>query len=147
MSKPGSRRIKFVALLIDAKNPYYIVRVYDTGRLVSTIKKIFDLDFIKTWFFYNQSLVEYGYVSTIVKRGGRTVAIVFDEAVSRHVNLFLFYLYSVSNLKSRGRVDCLAKCWSRIDAASPIVDVLLELSRMVESKRFFNLLRGYCLCQ
>lgn len=147
MSKPSKKTLKVVAVLVEVEKPYYLIRVYESGRLITTLKRFLKPEYIKRWFFYNQSLLEYKYVEIKERRNKKTISIAFDEAVSRHFKIFVFYLYSIVNLKSYRRVDCLARCWSRIDATSPVLDTLLELSRITESKRFSGLLRGYCLCR
>lgn len=138
---------KVVAVYTESKKPYYLVRFYEGGRAVYKPVKLLKPEFMRFWFNYNQSLLEYGYVSLNERREGRTIRVVFSEAASRHYKLYVLYLRSIDGLKSGRRVDCLAKCWSRIDSTSPIIDVLWELSMIVEPKRFSNLLRGYCLCK
>lgn len=139
--------LKAVLTLVDAKKPYYIIRAYDSGKLLITVRRIVKPEYAERWFLYNQSLIEYGYVRIVKRRGGRTVCFVFDEASGRQFELFLLYILSISNLKSPRRIDCLAKCWSQIDAVSPLIDVFLELERITDEKRFIGLLRGYCLCR
>lgn len=147
MASPAKRQLKIVATLVDAKRPYYLVRAYDTGRLLVGIKKIVKPEFIKRWFFYNQTLIQYEHVVIKEKREGKTISIEFDDATSRHFRIYLLYLYSIANLKSSRRVDCIARCWSKVDATWPAIDLLWEISRSMDPKRFSGLLRGYCLCR
>ncbi|MEM0224811.1 MAG: hypothetical protein QXS24_06750 [Desulfurococcaceae archaeon] len=147
MSASSKRQLKVVANLIEARKPYYLVRAYDSGKLVMSIKRIIKPEYVKRWFFYNQSLIQYGHVVIREKGENRTIRIEFDEATSRHFKIFLYYLYSISNLRSFRKVDCLARCWSKIDATTPVVDLLWDISRSIDQKRFSGLLRGYCLCR
>jgi hypothetical protein len=101
---------------------------------------------ILRWFLYNQSLIDQGLVSIRRKSSG-TIQVVFSESVERHFKIFLLHVYSVLNIRSDRKAECLAKCWSRLDAISPIIDVLWELSRITDVRRFSGLLRGYCLCR
>jgi hypothetical protein len=142
---PG-RRLKVVVQLIQAKKPYYIVRAYDSGRLIFQGKKIIKPEYVSKWFLYNQALLDQGF-AVVKKRSSGGLQVVFGELAERRFKLFLLYVYSLLNIRSSRRADCLAKCWSKIDVVSPIVDQLWELSRMVEEKRFSSLLRGYCLCR
>uniref|UniRef100_A0A7J3PK31 Uncharacterized protein n=1 Tax=Staphylothermus marinus TaxID=2280 RepID=A0A7J3PK31_STAMA len=147
MSKVSKRSMKAVSMLIESRKPYYLVRFYESGDLTGVLKKVLKPEFIKRWLLYNQSLLEYGYVKVFEKRGGRTITVVFDEFSMRHFKLYTLYLHSIVNLKSNRRVDCLAKCFSNIDATSPVIDLLLDLSRIIDRKKFIGLLRGFCLCQ
>ncbi|MEM4620461.1 MAG: hypothetical protein QW607_09645 [Desulfurococcaceae archaeon] len=138
---------KATATLHESRKPYYLVRLYESGDLTCVLKKILKPEYIRRWLLYNQSLLEYGYVKVFEKRGGRTITVVFDEFSMRHFKLYTLYLHSIINLKSSRRVDCLARCFSNIDATSPVIDLLLDLSRTIDRKKFIGLLRGFCLCQ
>ncbi|MEM1696694.1 MAG: hypothetical protein QXQ90_08890 [Desulfurococcaceae archaeon] len=146
MVRAEKKPLKAVAVLVSAKKPYYIVTIYDRGWRIEVIKRILKPEFITRWFTYNQSLLEFNYAVIKEKRDKKTISIAFDEAASRHFTIYVFYLWSISNLRSSRKVDCLAKCWSMIDAISPVADILRELSRSVDRKRFVGALRGYCLC-
>lgn len=132
---------------MESRKPYYLVRFYEGGRVLLKPVKLLKPEFLRSWFTYNQSLLEYEYASVSEKRRGGTIRVLFSGEASRHFKLYVLYLSSVNGLKSGRRVDCLAKCWSRIDSTSPIIDVLWELSMIVDQRRFSNLLRGYCLCR
>ena len=146
-TKATKFQFKVVVQLVKAKKPYYLVRAYETGKLIYQGKKLVNPDYALKWLLYNQSLVEYGHVRVKKKEKTGTITIGFTDFASRHFKLFLFHVVSVLNIKSARKADCLARCWSRIDATSPIIDSLWELSRMIEPKRFTSLLRGYCLCK
>jgi hypothetical protein len=141
----GTRRLKVVIQLVQAKKPYYLVRCYDAGRLVFQGKRLVKPDYALKWLLYNQALVEQGLVR--VESKSDVTRVVFSELAERHFKLFLFHVYSVLNIRSARRADCLARCWSRIDAISPIIDLLWDLMKITELKRFSSLLRGYCLCK
>jgi hypothetical protein len=142
----AAMRLKVVIQLVPARKPYYIVRCYDTGRLVLLAKRVTKPEHILRWFLYNQSLIDQGLVS-IKRKSSGTIQVVFSESVERHFKIFLLHVYSVLNIRSDRKAECLAKCWSRLDAISPIIDVLWELSRITDVRRFSGLLRGYCLCR
>jgi hypothetical protein len=139
-------RLKVVIQLIRARRPYYAVRYYESGRLILQAKRVVKPDYILRWFLYNQSLLDQG-LTQVKRRASGTVQITFSETVERHFKVFLLYVYSILNIRSSRRVDCLARCWSRLDVVSPVVDVLWELSRITDVRRFSGLLRGYCLCR
>ncbi len=141
-----ARKLKVVIQPVYSTKPYHIVRCYDTGRLIVFGKKIYKQDLVLRWLLYNQSLIDQGFVKVMKKEKGST-RVVFDEKAERHFKLFIFHIYSVLNIRSSKRADCLAKCWSRLDAISPIIDILWELMKMSDQKRFSSLLRGYCLCR
>lgn len=143
--KPPVRRLKVVVQLVRAKKPYYIVRCYDAGRLILQAKRIVKPEHVLKWFMFNQVLVDQGYVR-VEKSPSGTIRVVFSDHVERHFKIFLFHVYSVLNIKSATRAECFAKCWSRLDTVSPVVDALWELSRMVDVKRFSRIARGYCSC-
>jgi|GEM_PF-1579435 len=142
----GDARLKVVIQYIPARRPYYMVRCYDYGRPVLQAKRIVKPDYVLRWFLYNQSLLDQG-LATVKRRDGGTVRVSFSELVERHSKVFLLYVYSILNVRSSRRVDCLARCWSRVDVVSPVVDALWELSRITDVRRFSGLLRGYCLCR
>jgi hypothetical protein len=144
--KPIARRLKVVIQLVQAKKPYYLVRCYDAGRLVFQGRRLVKQDYALKWLLYNQALIEQGLVR-VESRGGPATRVVFSEQAERHFKLYLLYVYSVLNIRSSRKVDCLAKCWSRIDAISPVVDLLWDLMKITDPKRFSSLLRGYCLCR
>jgi len=144
--KPIARRLKVVIQLVQAKKPYYLVRCYDAGRLVFQGRRLVKQDYALKWLLYNQALIEQGLVR-VESRDGVATRVVFSEQAERHFKLYLLYVYSVLNIRSSRRVDCLAKCWSRIDAISPVVDLLWDLMKITDPKRFSSLLRGYCLCR
>lgn len=139
-------KLKVVLQLVKAKKPYYLVRAYEAGRLVYQGKRLLNPDYALKWLRYHQSLVEYDHVRVEERKTG-TIVIEFSDFASRHFKLFLFHVLGTLNIKSARKAECLAVCWSRIDATSPIIDTLWELSRIVEPKRFISLLRGYCLCK
>jgi len=144
--KPIARRLKVVIQPVQAKKPYYLVKCYDAGRLVFQGRRLVKQDYALKWLLYNQALIEQGLVR-VESRGGSATRVVFSEQAERHFKLYLLYVYSVLNIRSSRRVDCLAKCWSRIDAISPIIDLLWDLMKITDPKRFSSLLRGYCLCR
>jgi len=144
--KPIARRLKVVIQPVQAKKPYYLVKCYDAGRLVFQGRRLVKQDYALKWLLYNQALIEQGLVR-VESRGGSATRVVFSEQAERHFKLYLLYVYSVLNIRSSRRVDCLAKCWSRIDAISPIIDLLWDLMKIIDPKRFSSLLRGYCLCR
>ena len=144
--KPIARRLKVVIQLVQAKKPYYLVRCYDAGRLVFQGRRLVKQDYALKWLLYNQALIEQGLVR-VESRGGVATRVVFSEQAERHFKLYLLYIYSVLNIRSSRKVDCLAKCWSRIDAISPVVDLFWDLMKITDPKRFSSLLRGYCLCR
>jgi len=144
--KPIARRLKVVIQLVQAKKPYYLVRCYDAGRLVFQGRRLVKQDYALKWLLYNQALIEQGLVR-VESRGGGATRVVFSEQAERHFKLYLLYIYSVLNIRSSRKVDCLAKCWSRIDAISPVVDLFWDLMKITDPKRFSSLLRGYCLCR
>ncbi len=139
-------RLKVVIQPVPARRPYYIVKCYDAGRLVLLAKRIAKPEHVLRWFFYNQSLIDQELVSVKRKSNG-TLQVIFSELVERHFKIFLLHVYSVLNIRSGRKAECLARCWSRLDAISPIIDVLWELSRITDVRRFSGLLRGYCLCR
>ncbi|MEM2078881.1 MAG: hypothetical protein QXH45_06435 [Thermosphaera sp.] len=137
--------LKLVIAPVPAARPYYLATVYEEGRVIARLKRISSPEHITRWLIYNQSLVRHGYVR-LEKSGKGVVRVSFNRLVDRHFKLFLFHAYSVSNIKSLAKADCLAKCWSSIDSVSPLIDVLWELSRITDQKRFTRMLRGYCSC-
>lgn len=148
MEKSGIREkmsFKLVLVPIKARKPYYIIWLYIEGSRIAQLERLRDPDLATKWLLYNQSLINEGYVK-VTKTGKGTVRVAFSKNVERHFKIYLFYVYSVLNTRSKRRADCLARCWSSIDAVTPVVDVLWELSRIVERRRFSKLLRGYCLC-
>jgi hypothetical protein len=144
--KPSIRRLKVVIQLVRAKKPYYLVRCYDAGKLIFQGKRLVKPDYALKWLLYNQAPIEQGLVRVESRSNGAT-RIVFNEQAERYFKLYLFHIYSVLNIRSARRADCLAMCWSRIDAISPIIDLLWDLMKITEPKRFSSLLRGYCLCK
>jgi len=145
MSKAVTR-LKVVIQPVPARRPYYVVRGYDAGRLVLSVRRVAKPEHVLRWFLYNQSLIDQGFVSVRRKSSG-AVQVVFSELVERHFKIFLLHVYSVLNIRSDRKAECLARCWSRLDTISPIIDVLWELSRITDVRRFSGLLRGYCLCR
>jgi NADH:ubiquinone oxidoreductase subunit D len=144
--KPSIKKLKVVIQQVRAKKPYYLVRCYDSGRLIFQGKRLVKSDYALKWILYNQALVEQE-LAKVESRRGNSIRVVFSEHAERHFKLYLFYINSVLNIRSARRADCLARCWSRIDAISPIIDILLELMKITDPKRFSSLLRGYCLCR
>jgi hypothetical protein len=139
-------KLKVVVQPIPAKRSYYIVRCYESGRLVLLAKRVVKPEYVLKWFLYNQSLIDQGLVSIRRKTSG-TIQIAFSESIERHFKVFLLHIYSVLNIRSTRKAECLARCWSQLDVVSPIIDVLWELSRITNVRRFSGLLRGYCLCR
>ncbi|WP_448578661.1 hypothetical protein [Thermosphaera sp.] len=144
LEKAPPRRLKVVLQPVKAGKPYYMIACYDSGRLILRARKARPEHVLK-WFLFNQVLLDQGYVKIKEKANG-TVQIVFSDSADRHFKIFLFHVYSVLNIKSSSRAECLARCWSRLDTISPVVDTLWELSRMVDVKKFSRLARGYCSC-
>lgn len=139
-------RIKIAVFPARAKKPYYKVWVYVDGERVASLERILNPDFPLKWFLYNQSLLSEGY-ARIVKTAKGTVKIAFATGVERHFKLFTFYLCSILNTRSARRADCYARCWSSVDAPSPVVDTIWELFRHVHTRRFSRMLRGFCSCR
>ncbi|MET1159504.1 MAG: hypothetical protein ABWW65_00950 [Thermoprotei archaeon] len=132
----------------------YVVWVYESGNRIASYKYILKPEYALRFLYYNQSLIETGYVSYNRKNvkvlGGtgkaERIQVVFKEGSERHAQLYMMFLISTLNLRSMRRVDKLAKCFSDIDLVSPVIDKLLELKKMISEKRFIQILRGYCLC-
>jgi hypothetical protein len=144
LEKAPPRRLKAVLQPVRAGKPYYMVVCYDSGRPILRAKRVRPEHVLK-WFLFNQVLLDQGYVEIKEKSNG-VVQIVFSGSADRHFKIFLFHVYSVLNIKSSSRAECLARCWSSLDTISPVVDALWELSRMVDVKKFSRLARGYCSC-
>ncbi|ADG91041.1 hypothetical protein [Thermosphaera aggregans] len=144
LEKAPPRRLKAVLQPVRAGKPYYMVVCYDSGRPILRTKRVRPEHVLK-WFLFNQVLLDQGYVEIKEKSNG-VVQIVFSGSADRHFKIFLFHVYSVLNIKSSNRAECLARCWSSLDTISPVVDALWELSRMVDVKKFSRLARGYCSC-
>lgn len=138
--------LKVVIVPAQARKPYFTVQVYEHGKRVFQGKRIIKPDYVLRWFIYNQSLLDSGFAKINRKKSG-SVIVVFGDTAERHFKLFMFHVYSVLNVRSARRADCLARCWSQIDTISPVVDALWELSRITDVKRFSSSLRGYCLCK
>ncbi len=146
MGLQAGANLKVVIQLVPAKRPYYMLRVYDEGRLLLQAKRVLKPEYVLKWVIYNQSLIE-GDFMKIEKRKSGTVVISVSRAADRHFKLLLFHSLSVLNIRSSKKADCLAICWSSIDAISPVIDALWSLMMVVDTRRFSSLLRGYCLCR
>lgn len=148
MGEPGHKKytMRVTIVPVKARKPYYAVWIYVEGKRVAGLKKVLNPDLVTKWFLYNQVLLSEGY-ARVVKTQRGTVKILFSRGVERHFKLFLFHIYSVLNTRSAGRADCYARCWSSVDATSPVVDVLWELAGRVHVKKLSRMLRGFCSCK
>lgn len=134
----------------------YTLTIYEYGERIGFFKYINNLDYPLHYFlFYRQSLLESKHViyrkKSIKSKGSRIVdsdklLIIVDEGAYRFGQIYLMYLLSILNIRSRRRVDKLAKCFGDIDPISPLVDNLWSMKNVVSLNRYVQMLRGYCLC-
>jgi len=151
-----SQNIKFHLDPVKTKKGLkYSLTIYDSGARTGYYKYIEKIDYALTWLLkYRQHLIESGYVKykrkQVAVKGSSEKAekltVVFSGDASRNAQIYTLYLLSILNLKSTRRVEKLAKCFGEMDTVSPLIDKLLDLRDVVGSKRFIQILRGYCLC-
>jgi len=133
----------------------YALTIYEYGARLGAFKPIANLDYPLLYLLrYNQSLLEQGYVKYVKKQvkvpGGselaEKLAVFFTPEAHAHGKIYMLYLLSLVNLRSKRRAEKLAKCFASLDPVSPVLERLLSLSEVVDAKRFIQILRGYCLC-
>jgi len=141
--------------LITGGKTRYTITIYDMGVREGYYKSIIKPDYALHYLLrYRQSLLENKWVSyrwrKVKARGSGEIAdkllVAFYQGSERHAQIYRLYLISILNIRSIRRVDKLARCFSNLDPVSPVLDTLQSLEKMVEPKKFVQILRGYCLC-
>jgi hypothetical protein len=137
-TRRGKRRVRF------------IVDWYMYGERIARVKSLFRLSDAERYFYYRQSLLASGLVHVkhgSMRKHGRvypSLTVVFEPGGTGPARTYYYYLLSVSGLRSRKRIERLAKCIGDIDPIMPLVNTLWVLRGQVGDDSLRRMIQAYC---